>query len=181
VFERKLQIIQAHAGVIVQVVQAIGNPQLLPQTEEILRVSEQNGWGDLVAVIRRIINGERDTNLLNGLDEEDATIAGAILEGLQNPATLPDPNKPADASQAAPGIAHMVHQAASGNAEALQIVSNMAEQMSQAPGDMKMLGGIIRKLINGERDPKELARGMGVQGRQLVDDILEELHKLAGH
>ena len=180
-FDRKQQIIQSHAGVIVQVVQSIANPELMPQTEEILKVSEQNGWGDLVAVIRRIIQGERDEVLLQGLDEEDSTIAAAILLGIQNPATLPDPNKPADASMAAPGIAHMVHQAASGNAEALQIISHMAEQMTQAGGDMRNLGGIIRKMINGERDAKLLSKGMGVQGRQLVDSILEELHKLAGH
>ena len=180
-FDRRQQIIQAHAGVIVQVVHSIGNPQLMPETEEILKVSEQNGWTELVAVIRRILNGERDASLLNGLDEEDATIAGAILEGLQNPSTLPDPNKPADASMAAPGIAHMVHEASTGNPQALQIISQMAQQMTQAPGDMKMLGGIIRKMINGERDPKVLARGMGVQGRQLVDSILEELAKLSGH
>ena len=180
-FDRKQQIIQSHAGVIVQVVQCVSNPSLIPQIEQILTVSEKNGWGDLVNIIRRIIKGERDARLLQGLDEEDATIAGAILTGIQNPATLPDPNKPADASMAAPGLAHMVNQAATGNVQALETVSQMAEQMTQAGGDMRNLGGIIRKMINGERDPKVLAKGMGVQGRQLVDSILEELHKLAGH
>jgi hypothetical protein len=179
--DRRQQIIQSHAGVIVQVVQSIANPTLMPQTEEILKVSEQNGWNDLVAVIRRIIKGERSEELLHGLDEEDSTIAAAILQGIQNPATLPDPNKPADASMAAPGLAHMIHEASRGNTEALQIISQMAEQMTQAGGDMRNLGGIVRKMINGERDPKVLAKGMGVQGRQLVDSILEELHKLAGH
>ena len=179
--DRQQQIIQSHAAVIVQVVQCIGNPQLLPQVEEILKVSEQNGWNDLVAVIRRIIKGERDVSLLKGLDEEDSTIAAAILEGIQNPATLPDPNKPADASMAAPGIAHMVYQAGTGDAQALQIISQMAEQMTQAGGDMRQLGGIIRKMINGERDPKILSRGMGAQGRQLVDSILEELSRLSPH
>jgi hypothetical protein len=180
-FERKQQIIQSHAGVIVQVVQSIATPQLLSQTEEILKVSEQNGWNELVAVIRRIIKGERDESLLQGLDEEDSTIAAAILLGIQNPSTLPDANKPADASMAAPGLAHMVYQASTGHVEALQIISQMAEQMSQAGGDMRNLGGIIRKMINGERDATVLAKGMGTQGRQLVDSILEELHKLSGH
>jgi len=180
-FDRQQQIIQAHAGVIVQVVQSIANPQLLPQTEEILQVSEQNGWGDLVTVIRRIIKGERDEGLLQGLDEEDSTIAAAILLGLQNPDTLPDPDKPANASMAAPGLAHMVHQASTGNPQALEIISQMAEQMTQAGGDMKNMGGIIRKKLNAERDPSVLSRGMGVQGRQLVDSILEELHNLSGH
>lgn len=179
--DRQQQIIQSHAGVIVQVVQSIANPTLMPRTEEILQVSEKNGWGDVVKVIRRIIKGEREANLINGLDEEDSTIVTAILQGIQNPATLPDPNKPADASMAAPGLAHMIHQAATGSPEALEIISNMAQQMSAAGGDMKNLGGIIRKMINGEREPKVLSRGMGVQGRQLVDSILEELHKLSGH
>ncbi len=179
--ERKQQIIQSHAGVIVQVVQSIANPALLAQTEEILKVSEKNGWGDVVKIIRRIIKGERSESLLQGLDEEDSTIAAAILLGIQNPATLPDPNKTADASMAAPGIAHMIHQAATGSPEALEIISQMAEQMTQAGGDMRNLGGIVRKMINGEREPKVLSRGMGAQGRQLVDSILEELHKLSGH
>jgi len=74
-----------------------------------------------------------------------------------------------------------VHQAASGSPQALEIISQMAEQMTHAGGDMKNLGGIIRKMINGERDPKVLSKGMGAQGRQLVDSILEELHKLAAH
>ena len=45
--DREQQIIQAHAGVIVQVVQSIANRDLMPRTEEILKVSEQNGWGDI--------------------------------------------------------------------------------------------------------------------------------------
>lgn len=179
--DRYLQIVQAHAGVIVQVVQSIGNPELMPRTEEILKVSEQNGWNVLVAVIRRIIAGERGEGLIQGLDEEDSAIVTAILSGIQNPSTLPDPDKPADASQAAPGLANLIHHAASGNAQALEIISNMAEQMVQAGGDMRNMGGIVRKMINGERDPAVLAKGMGVQGRQLVDSILEELAKLSGH
>ncbi len=178
---RQQQIIQAHAGVIVQVVHSIGNPALMPRTEEILKASEQNGWGELVAIIRRIIKGERDESLLHGLDEEDSIIAGAILLGLQSPSTLPDPNAQPDASMAAPGLAQMIHEASRGNTQALEIISHMAEQMTAAGGDMRNLGGIIRKMINGEREPKVLARGMGVQGRQLVDSILDELAKMSGH
>ncbi len=179
--DRQQQIVQSHAGVIIQVVQCIGNPELIPQVEQVLQASEKNGWGDLVQIIRRIIKGERNESLLHGLDEEDSTIASAILSGIQNPSTLPDPHQKPDAGMAAPGLAHMVYQAATGSPQALEIISKMAEQMSAAGGDMKNLGGIIRKMINGERDPKVLSRGMGAQGRQLVDSILEELHKLSTH
>jgi len=177
--DRKQQIIQSHAGVIVQVVQTIQNPTLMPQLEEVLTLSEKNGWGDVVVAIRKIISGSRDPSLMIGLDEEDSTIVEAILMGIQNPSTLPDPNLKADATMAAPGIAHMVFEASKGSPQALEIVSQMAEQMNGAGGDMKNLGGIIRKLIAGERERKELNKGMGVQGRQLVDTILEELSKLS--
>ena len=177
--DRQEQILHSHAGMIVQIVKTIGDPSLLPQTMEILQVSEKNGWGEIVSVMRRILNGDRGDSLLIGLDEEDSTIIKAILLGIQNPATLPDPDAKTDASMAAPGIAHMVHHAATGNTQALEIVSQMAEQMSQAGGDMRGLGNIVSKLVDGERDPAKLCLGMGVQGRQLVDSILEEISKLS--
>ncbi len=179
--EREQQIRQAHAGMIVQIVRRVHNPDLAIPTEELLKQAEQNGWNEIVAVMRRIIDGERGEDLLIGLDEEDRVIARAILEGIRDPSTLPDPEQKPDAAMAAPGLALMIHQAATGNAQALQLVSHMAEQMTTAGGDMRQLGGIVRRLIDGERDPARLARGMGVQGRQLVDRILEELHRLAGH
>ncbi len=179
--DREQQIRQAHAGMIVQVVQRVHNPQLAEATESLLQKAEQNGWQDIVAVMRRIIDGERGEDLLLGLDEEDRVIAEAILQGLQDPSTLPDPERKPDARMAAPGLALMIHEAARGNSQSLQLVSHMAEQMTAAGGDLRQLGGILRRLIDGERDPASLSRGMGVQGRQLVDSILEELHQLAGH
>jgi len=176
---RQEQILHSHAGMIVQIVKTVGDVSFLPQTKEILKVSEQNGWGEIVSVMRKILDGERDQSLLNGLDEEDSTIIESILLGIQNPATLPDPSVETDASMAAPGIAQMVHQASTGNVQALEVISQMAEQMSQAGGEMRGLGNIVSKLIDGERNPVKLCQGMGTQGRQLVDSILEELNKLA--
>jgi hypothetical protein len=179
--EREQQIRQAHAGMIVQIVRRVQDPQLAEPTEALLQQAEQNGWTQIVAVMRRIIAGERGEDLLNGLDEEDRVIARAILEGIRDPGTLPDPERKPDATMAAPGLALMIHQAGRGDAQALQLLSHMAEQMTAAGGDMRLLGGILRRLIDGERDPAKLSQGMGTQGRQLVDGILEELHMLAGH
>jgi hypothetical protein len=178
---RAQQIIQAHAGLIVGVVQAIQNRDLLPQIEEALRVTAQNGWTDLVAAIRRVIAGARDRSVFDGLDEEDTVIVEAILRGLQNPASLPDPDAQADPTLAAPGLAHMVHAAATGNVEALQLVANMAEQMTRVGGDMGRVGGIVRRLVDGERDPDVLCKGMTAQGESLVLSIIEELGKLELH
>jgi hypothetical protein len=178
---RAQQIVQAHAGLIVGVVQAIQNRDLLPQMEEALRVTAQNGWTDLVAAIRRVIAGARDRSVFDGLDEEDSIIVEAILRGLQNPASLPDPNAQADPTMAAPGLAHMIHAAATGNVEALQLVANMAEQMTRVGGDMARVGGIVRRLVDGERDPDVLCKGMTAQGESLVLSIIEELGKLDLH
>lgn len=175
------QIIQAHAPLIVGVVQAVQNRDLLPQIEEALRVTEQNGWADLVAAIRKILKGARERTLFAGLDEEDTVILEAILRGIQNPASLPDPDRQADPTLAAPGLAHMIHAASRGNAQALALLANMAEQMTRVGGDMGRLGGLMKRLVDGERNPEILCKGMGAQGESLVLSLLEELGKLETH
>ena len=179
---RQEQIITAHAALIVKVATTIQNSDLLPDLQHVLKVSEENGWVDLVAAIRRILNGERElAALIVGLDEEDSTIIEAILRGIQNPETLPDPNAQPDASMAAPGLAAMIMDATRGNAQALELLANMAEQMTGAGGDMARLGGIMRRLVEGERNPEILTKGMSAQGESLVLGLLEELGKLETH
>lgn len=176
------QILQVHASLINMVVQAIQNKDLRTQLEPILKTSAENGWQNLVQRIHKILDGERSNSLLENLDDEDKVIIDAILKGIQNPATLPDPKaQEANPTMAAPGIAHMVHEAATGNTQALVMISHMAEQMSHAGGDMAKLAAITKKLIDGERDPEILSKGMGQQGTSLVNSILEELGKLQLH
>ncbi|WP_455386101.1 hypothetical protein [Acidihalobacter prosperus] len=178
---REQQIIQAHAGLIVNVVQAAQNPELRPQLEQLLRTSEENGWGALVAAVRRILEGSRDLGLLARLDEEDSVIVEAILRGLQDPTTLPDPNARPDPVLAAPGLAGMIHACTRGDVQALELLSQMAEQMTNVGGDMGRMGGLMRRLVEGERDPEVLLKGMGAQGESLVLAVLEELGKLEAH
>ena len=178
---RQDQIIQTHANLIVHVVKAIQNRALLPQLEEALETSAKNGWTNLVTAIRNILNGRRDQSLLAGLDDEDAIIIEAILRGIQNPATLPDPAIQANSTLAASGLASMLHQAGKGNVEALQTVANMAEQMMKVGGDMGRLGGLMKRLIDGERDADVLCQGMSAHGESLLISILNELGKLERH
>jgi len=65
--------------------------------------------------------------------------------------------------------------------QALAVLANMAEQMVRAGGDMARLGGVMRRLVNGERDFDALSKGMGALGRNLLLDILSELGKSALH
>ncbi|MBK1706220.1 hypothetical protein [Halochromatium glycolicum] len=178
--DRHEQIRLAHAEFIRQVAQTCGRPEQHQTFEALLTQAEQQGWSALVASIRRIAGGERDRTLFAGLDEEDQIIADAILRGLQDPSSLPDPAQRQDPTLAAPGLAHMIHAAGTGHPEALMLIGNMAEQMSSVGGPMARLAAIIRPLINGERDAQQLTRGMDSQGRQLVLDLLDELSRLEG-
>ena len=175
------QIIEAHTGLIHRVVIGCQNPGMVPDLEDILKQAEQNGWLQLVAAIRRILAGSRDSALLNSLDEEDQVIIGSILRGLQNPETLPDLGEGVSGAMAAPGIAAMVNGARTGNLETLQLLGSMAQQMLQAGGDMARLAAILRPLVQGERDADKLSQGMGVEGQKLVVAILGELAKLDTH
>lgn len=176
--EKSQQIILIHAPLINRVVKACQNPQMLPELKTLLKEAEANGWTDLAGAIHKILGGKREATILASLDEEDSVIIDAILRGLQDPATLPDPNIQTDPSMAPPGLAYMIHAAASGNPEALQQVAGMADQMIHFDGDMARLGGIMKRMIDGERDAEILCQGMGPQGKQLVLRILEELGKL---
>ncbi|MES9961588.1 MAG: hypothetical protein ABW089_14250 [Sedimenticola sp.] len=179
--ERHQQIITMHAAFINQVVQFSQNEADRPNYEQLLISAEENGWSGLVAAIRQIVAGQRDMGAIKGLDEEDQVIAEAIMRGLQNPATLPDPDAKPDPAMAVPGLAGMIQAAATGNVEALTLISNMAEQMSKAGGPMARLAAVIRPLINGERDPDKLCKGMNTQTEQLVLGILDELAKTDLH
>ncbi len=175
------QIVLAHAGLIHSVVIACQNRERLAELEPLLAAATASGWNTLVTAIRRILSGARDIQVLAGLDEEDRVIAEAILRGLQDPASLPDPQARPDPGMAVPGLAGMIHAAASGDVAALQLLGDMATQMLRAGGDMARLSGILRRLMGGECDPDTLCRGMSPRGAQLVLSLIEELARLRAH
>jgi hypothetical protein len=148
---------------------------------ETLGTAERQGWPRLVATLRQVIDGKRDDSVKLGLDEEDRIIVDAVLRGLENPATLPAIDQKPDGTAAAPGLAALIAAARRGDAQALAALANMAEQMMRAGGDMARLGGIMRRLVNGEQDAEVLSKGMGPLGRQLVLGILDELGKSGLH
>lgn len=174
------QVLRLHAAFLHGVVSALRDRSQLPQLDEHLKAAEAAGWGRLAAAIRQISDGRRGEEIKLGLDEEDRILVDAILRGLDNPATLP-PVQPPDGAAAAPGLAAMIHAAGRGDARAFAALANMAEQMLKAGGDMARLGGIMRRLVDGERDADNLAKGMGPLGRELVVNLLEELAKLGAH
>lgn len=176
--EQEEQIRQSHAVLIHQVVHACQNDVAKQQLNPMLDMATQQSWHELVAAINKIVAGQRGEDLFVGLDDEDKIIVKSILLGLQNPASLPDVQQKADPTMAAPGLASMINAACRGDASALQAASMMAEQMTRTQGDMRQLGGIMKRLIDGERDPKILTKKMTENGKQLVMQLLDELNKL---
>lgn len=179
--DRHEQIRLVHAQFIRQVVETCANAERRRDFETLLKSAEQSGWTALVGAVRRIAAGERGRQVFAGLDEEDQIIADSILRGIQDPSTLPSPEAKPDAAVAAPGLAHMIHAASRGNAEALVLLGNLAEQMSNVGGSMGRLAAVVRPLINGERDPDRLRKGMDAQTERLMLDILAELGRLEAH
>ena len=173
--DHEQQIVIAHAAFICEVVACSQNRDRRGELDALLQNASDNGWHDLVKAIRLVVAGQRDISAIRGLDLEDRVIAEAIMRGIQNPATLPDPNARPDPGMAAPGLAAMIRAAASGNVEALKLISNMAEQMSRAGGSMAQLASVIRPMINGERDPEILCKKVNDQTRQVILGILEAL------
>lgn len=175
------QIVLAHAGLIRAVVIACQNRDRRGELEPLLEAAQQNGWIALVTAIRRVLGGTRDNAVLIGLDEEDRIILEAILRGLQDPASLPEPQAPPDPTLAAPGLAAIIHAAASGDMAAIRLLGDMGQLMLNAGGDMARLSAILRRLVDNERDPDLLCRGMSPRGAQLVLTLLEELAHLRAH
>lgn len=176
--DKQEQILQSHAGLIHRVVMHCNNPGSVPDMEQVLQTAADNDWTTLVTTIRDIMSGNRDESMLALLDEEDRIITESILRGLQDPSTLPSLETDIDSSMAAPGIAGLIHASRNGNAQALQIIGSMATQMLEAGGDMSILAGRIRPLVEGERDADKLTEKMGDKGQKLMLEIIEELLKL---
>lgn len=179
--EKNTNIIQTHASLILAVVQTIHNAEFKPQLDHVLQQSAQNGWQSLVNVINKIVAGNRDQAMINGLDEEDAVIVDSILRGLQDPETLPKSEQSGDATKAAPMLAKLINEARRGDHNALSMLGTMAESMSNAGGDMANLSAVMKDMIDGERSVDKLCTRMGVQGESLITQILSELAKLDSH
>ncbi|MEE9448094.1 MAG: hypothetical protein V3V09_09045 [Arenicellales bacterium] len=176
--EKREQIRLMHAPFIHAMAKACSNEQARLAFEPQIKVLQKEGWNDLAVVAQRMLNGERSETLLHGLDDEDVIIVSAILDGIQNPNTLPDIKAQGQASDAAPGLASIIHAAGSGDAGALNALSIMAEQMSQTGGAMAEIAGAIKRLVDGERDFDVLSKKMRGDSKDLLIGILNELGKL---
>jgi len=60
--------------------------QLTPVLDQL---AQDQGWAALATVLRRVLGGDRDASLLDGLDSVDTAIAGQVLTRLAQPPGTP--------------------------------------------------------------------------------------------
>ena len=131
----KEEILRDHSTLIHRVVMHCNEPGSVADLEQILQLAEENDWQKLVATIRNIMLGNRERALLHGLDEEENIIIESILNGLEDPGTLPTVSADLNSAMAAPGTTSLIHASMQSNSESLNIISNLTKQMQDSGGD----------------------------------------------
>ncbi len=170
------QLVQEHASLIVEVVAACGDAAKTAQLLEDLKVAEQNGWGKLCEAIRMILAGARERDELGEMDVEDEAIVQAMLLGLADPASLPDPQDNANPMLAPEGLAGIIAAAATGEENALQMLARMDTDLCESPlPELQQFGGVLRRLLNGERHVDTLTLGLDERTATLVTAVVEAL------
>lgn len=175
------QVIATHASLIVAVAEACRDGGRGSGLEPVLATLQSHGQQALAQALRAVLGGRHDETVLQGLDADQRVVVERVLQGIRNPATLPDPNACPDPAAAAPGLATMVHTAARGDHGARDVLDDMIEQMHRVGGDMAHLGRILRRLLQGERNAAALCDGTGALCHSLVLAILNELARLDQH
>jgi hypothetical protein len=152
-----------------------GNAQAAAQLAPFLdEMSQQDDWRKLVAVLRRILAGERDPmTLFPGLDDTDVVIVGDVLRGLAG-------SPPAERGELEGGhddasdmvklddfLAVIVQacrpDAPPGLGEQLYNATRSMATQANAPSGIRELGRVLNAILAGEREfdlsalPPELA------------------------
>jgi tetratricopeptide (TPR) repeat protein len=172
-----------------------GNARAVQELEPFLNdVEKEEDWHNLVVVIRRIMQGERGVELLEGLDPVDATIVRRIL-GLLNqpspPAPLPKsgegsagyPSPVADGRRDGEGgltvedIINLVIAGAQGDQQAGGQAYQIAQALQQeqtAPPEIRALGKGLQNVLEGLRG-EEAVRDLPPEAAQVVRVVLAQL------
>lgn len=171
-------ILQENADLIHLVIMAVYDPKFVPPLEANLVQAEANGWGSLVAAIRKILDGKRDRTEFLDLDTEDQTIVAGILQGIEDASTLPDLANAVSADRLGPVIANLVYATRSGSTDAEQQLNTLATQLAGSGEELARVAMVTGLLLNGERNCQVLCNDMGHAGMSIIESILEELARL---
>lgn len=145
-------------------------------------MAEQAGWGQVVAVMRRIIAGERD-DLTTGLDRGETAIITRTLGALAGRVELTAapigavgerPDTVAESEAMMQQLVAVVVAAAHWDREARSalepVLTAWAEETSTAS-----LAGAVRRLLAGERNSDQLTTGLDGLEAAIITRTLDHL------
>jgi hypothetical protein len=161
--------------------------QLRPQIEELFPRFKEDNW-QIVDAIRRIWAGERDLeSLTDDIDRNSALIVQRILGVLAGEPSpfeaAPAPSSPASAPQGEQQQGFTLEQlfgvvaaACQGDAQAQQMAPLLVQALQQPamPAEIQTLGGVMARILAGERDPA-LAAGLTGELRGAVEGLIREI------
>lgn len=145
----------------------------------IAKLEQEAEWRSLGVVFRRIIAGERDSNvLLIGLDAVSVLVAGDVLRALGVDVPLPQEAENEDIAPVIEDIFQRVVLACNPNtplvyAEQMYAVTQKMAEHPKLEPDQRELGRILNLILAGERKPDLSA--LSSQWAMRVRDILNEL------
>jgi hypothetical protein len=176
----------------IQAVVAIcnGDAQAAQQLEPFLqKMANTDDWRNLIAVIRRILAGERGIELTEGLDHADTAIVRRILGLLagERPSPQPSPNvgrgsgREAAEGEGQSGISledlvNLVVAGARGDAQAGGQAYQIAQALQQpgAPPEYMALGQGFQRVLEGLRG-QEAVQGLPEEAAEIVRAVLKSV------
>ena len=164
-------------------------------------MAQEADWRNLVAVLRRIMAGERGAELIRGLDPVDTAIVRRVL-GLLNSPLIPGPSPVKGEGEGRPlplplrervgvrvngrgegegitieDILNLVIAGAQGDQQAGGQAYQIAQAMQQdrnAPYEIRMLGKGLQNVLEGLRGA-EAVQGLPPEATQIVKVVLAQL------
>ena len=132
--------------------------ELAPFLED---MAQQDDWRNLVAVLRRILAGERDPQaLLPGLDDTDSVIVGDVLQGLgvdvgDSPTSDEDGEPEGITLEQLVDLVGVASQpgAPAGMGEQLFALTRQLSNDPDAPEELHALGRVLNRVLAGDRKP----------------------------
>ncbi|SDL49850.1 CHAT domain-containing protein [Geodermatophilus siccatus] len=178
--------VQRHLGwwepVLAAVAAATGGNQAAQEevTKFLDDFPDDSDWAALVQVLRRILAGERDPDiLLPDLDPADTAIVTRLLDALagrvhlQPPSTQPALSTEDPIDQWEPVLA-AIAAASGGDQTARQEVTGYLDGLADDSA-WAALAGVLRRVLDGERDPQALLAGLDTVDTTIVTRLLDAL------
>ncbi len=159
-----------------------GSQEAATQLEPFLDdLAQQDDWRELAAMLRRVLEGERDPNvLLPGLDVMDTLVVRQVLRGLgeeEPPSSAYDPDVHTVLThlrQQWQPVIEVVIIAAQAEGRRPEGLDTLLEQLDESD-DWHELAGALRRIVEGERAPQALFPGLSGAEALIVGEVLRGL------